>query len=228
MLCNCALHNVLGFIGVMLHMHDRDCHKTNFVIVFVFLWRQTWQALFQSSLSWAILCSHCPGTCLAFRQFHSASCILSSDMGICRSYVVIRSKCASASVWLSTAGVRYTHARARTHTQVKPLKQARTHTPFPQIWLNRTDIHCFLKGTNSLTETHARYLLNTVTTYFGRGVFVGIYKHLEPKSHSKVFNTGLSKKMDGIWNRYNLKSTGRIYTFGILKCSEKFKVLNLP
>ena len=26
-------------------------------------------------------------------------------------------------------------------------------------------------------------------------------------------NTGWSKKMDGIWNRYNLKSTGRIYTF---------------
>ena len=43
-----------------------------------------------------------------------------------------------------------------------------------------------------------------------------------------VYNTGLSKKMDGIWNRYNLKSTGRIYTFGILKCSEKFKVLDLP
>ena len=39
--------------------------------------------------------------------------------------------------------------------------------------------------------------------------------------------TGLSKKMDGIWNRYNLKSTGRIYTFGVLKCSEKFKVLDL-
>ena len=33
--------------------------------------------------------------------------------------------------------------------------------------------------------------------------------------------------MDGIWNRYNLKSTGQIYTFGILKCSEKFKVLDL-
>jgi len=44
----------------------------------------------------------------------------------------------------------------------------------------------------------------------------------------KNFNTGLSKKMDGIWNSYNLKSTGRIYTFGILKCSEKFKVLDLP
>ena len=28
-------------------------------------------------------------------------------------------------------------------------------------------------------------------------------------------------------NRYNLKSTGRIYTFGVLKCSEKFKVLDL-
>ena len=43
-----------------------------------------------------------------------------------------------------------------------------------------------------------------------------------------VLHTGLSKKMDGIWNRYNLKSTGRIYTFCILKCSEKFKVLDLP
>jgi hypothetical protein len=39
--------------------------------------------------------------------------------------------------------------------------------------------------------------------------------------------TGSSKKMDGISNRHNLTSTGRIYTFGILKCSEKFKVLDL-
>ena len=39
--------------------------------------------------------------------------------------------------------------------------------------------------------------------------------------------TGSSKKMDGIWNRYNLKSTGRIYTFGVLKRSEKFKDLDL-
>ena len=30
--------------------------------------------------------------------------------------------------------------------------------------------------------------------------------------------------MDGIWNRYNLKSTRRIYTFRILKCPEKFEV----
>jgi len=36
------------------------------------------------------------------------------------------------------------------------------------------------------------------------------------------------EKMDGIWNRYNLESTRRIYTFGILKCSEKFNVLDLP
>jgi len=41
-------------------------------------------------------------------------------------------------------------------------------------------------------------------------------------------NTGLSKKMDGIWNPYNLKSIGRIYTFGVLKYSEKFEVLDLP
>ena len=42
-----------------------------------------------------------------------------------------------------------------------------------------------------------------------------------------VTNTGSSKKMDGIWNRYNLKRTGRIYTFSTLKCSEKFKVLDV-
>ena len=43
-----------------------------------------------------------------------------------------------------------------------------------------------------------------------------------------ILYTGLSKKMDGVWNRYNLKSTGRIYTFGVLKYSEEFKVLDLP
>ena len=32
--------------------------------------------------------------------------------------------------------------------------------------------------------------------------------------------------MDGIWNR--LKSTRRIYTFGVLKYLEKFNVLDLP
>ena len=48
----------------------------------------------------------------------------------------------------------------------------------------------------------------------GRGAVQLIYRVIE--------------KMDGIWNRYNLKSTGRIYTFGVLKCSEKFKVLDLP
>ena len=47
-------------------------------------------------------------------------------------------------------------------------------------------------------------------------------------NNSLVIYTGSSKKMDGIWNRYNLKSTRRIYTFGVLKCSEKFKVLDLP
>ena len=33
-----------------------------------------------------------------------------------------------------------------------------------------------------------------------------------PYSQWRSRNTGLSKKMDGIWNRYNLKSTGLIYT----------------
>ena len=51
-------------------------------------------------------------------------------------------------------------------------------------------------------------------------------KRINP--NTQFHNIGLSKKMDGIWNRYNLKSTGRIYTFCVLKCSEKFKVLDLP
>ena len=34
--------------------------------------------------------------------------------------------------------------------------------------------------------------------------------------------------MDVIWNRYYLKSTRRIYTFGVLKYLEKFNVLDLP
>ena len=33
--------------------------------------------------------------------------------------------------------------------------------------------------------------------------------------------------MDGILNHNNLKRTRRIYMFGVLKCSEKFKVLYL-
>jgi len=41
-------------------------------------------------------------------------------------------------------------------------------------------------------------------------------------------NTGSSKKLEGILNRYNLKSTKRINTFGIFKVSETFKALDLP
>ena len=58
-----------------------------------------------------------------------------------------------------------------------------------------------------------------------------VWRPMETGNHdNKVWfttNTGLSKKMDGIWNRYNLKSTGRIYTFCVLKCSEN-SVLDLP
>ena len=53
-------------------------------------------------------------------------------------------------------------------------------------------------------------------------------KLIRSTSSHFIYYTVLSKKMDGIWNRYNLKSTGRIYTFGVLKYSEKFKVLDLP
>ena len=65
-------------------------------------------------------------------------------------------------------------------------------------------------------------------TYGSKSLIVNIFKTL-PTSIVKLLNayTGSSKKMDGILNRYNLKCTGRIYTFGVLKCSEKFKVLDL-
>ena len=69
-----------------------------------------------------------------------------------------------------------------------------------------------LENSELVSSDNHYYLFHTVTA-------------AEPRF---VRNTGSSKKMDGIWNRYNLKSTERIYTFGVLKCSEKFKVLDLP
>jgi len=61
---------------------------------------------------------------------------------------------------------------------------------------------------------------------FNRIVLYGnFFFHVEQEELSRY--TGSSKKMDGIWNRYNLKHTGRIYTFGVLKCSEKFKGLDV-
>ena len=65
---------------------------------------------------------------------------------------------------------------------------------------------------------------------FAAGITAQLNSRLQglSETHLHKRTTGLSKKMDGIWNRYNLKSTGRIYTFGVLKCSEKFKVLDLP
>lgn len=96
-LCNYVLHEVLGFIGVMHHMHDRDSHKTKFMILCEFLWCQAWQTFLRSSLSWRILCALCPGTCLAFRHPFSFMHLFLSDMGICRSYVTMRSRCTSTS-----------------------------------------------------------------------------------------------------------------------------------
>ena len=72
---------------------------------------------------------------------------------------------------------------------------------------------------------------NVLTAQQGIGVLLSLRHEAEFGENSHRFvagYTGLSKKMDGIWNRYNLKSTGRIYTFCVLKCSEKFKVLDLP
>ena len=40
-------------------------------------------------------------------------------------------------------------------------------------------------------------------------------------------NTVSSRKKDGIWNHYNLKSSIRIYTFQVLKCSGKFESFRL-
>jgi len=77
-------------------------------------------------------------------------------------------------------------------------------------------------------------VLKTVTAASGTGHNIGYSFFPSTCSDrdtlvgSRCISTGSSKKMDGIWNRYNFKSTRRIYTFGVLKCSEKFKVLDLP
>ena len=78
-----------------------------------------------------------------------------------------------------------------------------------------------------LHATRQLIFIRPMTTY-------GNYTHIYNKKYTIIqavrytTYTELSKKMDGIWNPYNLKSTGRIYTFCVLKCSEKFKVLDLP
>ena len=90
------------------------------------------------------------------------------------------------------------------------------HYPLPSsLWTSHT-LQCL-----QLRIVSTQYFFRLITLFVVR---VSTYQ-LGAKPHD---NTGLSKKMDGIWNRYNLKSTGRIYTFGVLKCSEKFKVLDLP
>ena len=59
--------------------------------------------------------------------------------------------------------------------------------------------------------------------------YLSTHRHDHQYTETRTNNIPeLSKKMDGIWNLYNFKSTGRIYTFCVLKCSEKFKVLDLP
>ena len=82
-----------------------------------------------------------------------------------------------------------------------------------------------------MSTVHHQEYLNTV--YTQRVFVVLVLLASDSVVRTRTTNTycvytGLSKKLDGIWKRYNLKSTGRIYTFSVLKCSEKFKVLDVP
>jgi hypothetical protein len=82
---------------------------------------------------------------------------------------------------------------------------------------------------NIFTSLFLNYLDLYFNFLFWSFVFRLVF-HSEIKYFSALsitFCTRLSKTMDGIWNRYNLRSTGRIYRFGILKCLETFKVLDL-
>ena len=77
--------------------------------------------------------------------------------------------------------------------------------------------------------TTANLFCNKISNVNGYAVQVSFFQ--QELFHFDMFAvhyTESSKKMDRIWNRYNLKRTGRIYTFGVLKYSEKFKVLDLP
>ena len=76
-------------------------------------------------------------------------------------------------------------------------------------------------------EQQLPYLISLYDVYRQNVTLTSFGPILQKQTYITWYYTGLSKKMDGIWNRYNLKSTGRIYTFGVLKYSEKFKVLDL-
>ena len=93
---------------------------------------------------------------------------------------------------------------------------------FPQSLKKVRDI-------TSISEVSDKILSKVIPwlSYFIMRVLIKFRENLTYRMCRQI-NTGLSKKMDGIWDRYNLKSTGRIYTFGVLKCWEKFKVLDLP
>ena len=98
-----------------------------------------------------------------------------------------------------------------------------TRLGYGVIWLD--DWHrTFRESVVVSSSVMERLIKNSVSKRLELSSDTALY----PRQAKTCKSTGLSKKMDGIWNRYNLKSTGRIYTFGILKCSEKFKVLDLP
>ena len=118
--------------------------------------------------------------------------------------------------------------------QSSGLLQASNGTDLPFAFKRLTKV--VLLSNDRSCESNSMYFLSVLKTMFIKGLsrlpqiwlFVSLTSLLVLQRSGAAYYTGLSKKMDGIWNRYNLKSTGRIYTFCVLKCSEKFKVLDLP
>ena len=102
-----------------------------------------------------------------------------------------------------------------------------------RIWLQKLKTSKYFKELifNTLLFADEQFIISNTEDNLQKAVYLlyNISKEYNLEiSTKKDESTGSSKKLDGIWNRYNLKSTRRIYTFGILKCSEKFEVLDLP
>jgi len=96
-------------------------------------------------------------------------------------------------------------------------------------------------GTILTSRSHIPHVILTQLTpsYFPFLIYLGwlrpalhfspLHGHVHRYTHPyRTTVQGHRKRWTGFLNRYNLKSTERIYKFRILKCSGKFKVLYLP
>ena len=73
--------------------------------------------------------------------------------------------------------------------------------------------NCPLSGTNKMKSSNSIEWFRSWKTHSCSAI---------ENSHTETeVSTGSSKKMDGTWNRYNLKSTGRIYTFPQIETFEQ-------